>query len=333
MVLSWRGGARTVEDPNILIARKQYGKAIDALRQQLKADPKNVNIRQQLADVHALAGQLKEAVGILDKLADEFATDGYVAKAIAVLKKIQRLDSSRHDIEEKLSRLLAKQQLEQEKQAARRAMYATKEREREELRRRIASGEEEPRDSQTDERHAASAAAVDTERSDDAMAIEIEVEDEGVEQADDEPRIVSTPLFGDFSREDLSAVIKVLHLKSYEPGDIIVGEGEPGGSLFIISTGRVKAFVRTSEGGYSKVREMTEGDFFGEISLLTGNARSATITAAVPCELLELDMPALESIDAKHPNVREVLRDFANQRLNSAAEAVARGKREVEAAE
>jgi hypothetical protein len=326
MALGWLGGSRSAEDPNILIARKQYGKAIDALKQQLKSDPRNVNIRQQLADVYALAGQKGDAVSLLERVADEFAKDGLVAKAIAVLKKIQRLDTSRGDIEQKLSALLAAQQLEQEKQAARRVMYASKEREREEISRKIISGEEIqiPRNGPT-------SSVATQEATTDSVAdieVEMEIEEPDAPARNDGGRVVSTPLFGDFTHEELSAVIKELHLRSFEPGDIVVGEGEPGGSLFIISTGRVKAFVRTSEGGYAQVREMREGDFFGEISLLSGNARSATITAAEKCELLELDMPALEAIDSSYPNVREVLRDFANERLNSAAEAVARGERE-----
>ena len=65
----------------------------------------------------------------------------------------------------------------------------------------------------------------------------------------------------------------------------------------MISTGTVKTFVRdTTQGGQLLMRRLKEGDFFGEISVLSGKARSATVTAATHCELLELDRATLDQI-------------------------------------
>jgi len=127
----------------------------------------------------------------------------------------------------------------------------------------------------------------------------------------------SSPLFGDFSREDLRAVIRGLRFLTFEPGDIIVGDAEPGDSLFVISSGRVKAFVKGAQGRYREVREMGEGDFFGEIALLHGKPRTATVTAAESCELLELERAMVESLAATRPHVREVLESFCNARADS----------------
>jgi hypothetical protein len=127
----------------------------------------------------------------------------------------------------------------------------------------------------------------------------------------------SSPLFGDFSREDLRAVIRGLRFLTFEPGDIIVGDAEPGDSLFVISSGRVKAFVKGAQGRYREAREMGEGDFFGEIALLHGKPRTATVTAAESCELLELEREMVESLAATRPHVREVLESFCNARADS----------------
>jgi hypothetical protein len=127
----------------------------------------------------------------------------------------------------------------------------------------------------------------------------------------------SSPLFGDFSREDLRAVIRGLRFLTFEPGDIIVGDAEPGDSLFVISSGRVKAFVKGAQGRYREAREMGEGDFFGEIALLHGKPRTATVTAAETCELLELEREMVESLAATRPHVREVLESFCNARADS----------------
>lgn len=63
-----------------------------------------------------------------------------------------------------------------------------------------------------------------------------------------------------------------------------------------------------------------EGDFFGEISLLTGEPRSATVTAAARCELLELDKDTVDRISTSHPRVREVLQHFYERRKDSTIE-------------
>lgn len=139
------------------------------------------------------------------------------------------------------------------------------------------------------------------------------------------PNVVESPLFQDFSREELLEVMRGLRLRSFEPGEIVVSAGEPGESLFLITTGSVRAYMRDKRGHHVQVREMLEGDFFGEISILTGNPRSATITASSYCELLELDRPALNDITGRHPRVREVLQDFYKRRASHSIESLIPG--------
>jgi CRP-like cAMP-binding protein len=62
---------------------------------------------------------------------------------------------------------------------------------------------------------------------------------------------------------------------------------------------------------------MSEGAFFGEISVLTGKPRSATVVAATACELLELDRPTLDGITTTHPHVWDVLREYADRRMDA----------------
>ncbi len=135
---------------------------------------------------------------------------------------------------------------------------------------------------------------------------------------------VQTPLFQELSHEELVEVIRGLSLESFEPGQIVVSEGEPGDSLFVITRGAVRAYVKDSGGRNSEVRELGEGDFFGEIAVLQEGARTATITAALPCEMLVLDKQALDEISAKHPHVREVMQAFYDERAGNTIEAVVR---------
>jgi hypothetical protein len=89
-----------------LIAGKNYARAVEILRARLKGRRRNVPLRQQLAEVLVLDGKPREAVSILMDLADKFALADSPAKAIAVLKKIQKIDPTRPDVEEKLAYML-----------------------------------------------------------------------------------------------------------------------------------------------------------------------------------------------------------------------------------
>jgi cAMP-dependent protein kinase regulator len=129
-----------------------------------------------------------------------------------------------------------------------------------------------------------------------------------------ETKLVDTPLFKDFAQDELVAVIRGLRLHTFEPGEILVSAGEPGDSLYLLTTGSVRAYMRDKRGKHVPVREMHDGDFFGEMSILTGRPRSATITASSYCELLELDQRTLNEIAVKHPNVRVVLQEFYKKR-------------------
>ncbi len=74
------------------------------------------------------------------------------------------------------------------------------------------------------------------------------------------------------------------------------------------------------------MRVLEEGSFFGEISVLTGSPRTATVVAATRCELLELDRAALDSVTANHPRVREVIEEARTARSGSEEEVQVRGR-------
>jgi hypothetical protein len=135
------------------------------------------------------------------------------------------------------------------------------------------------------------------------------------EEEDGGRQIVVSPLFRDFSVDEMVAVIHGLKLLTFEAGEIIISEGEAGESLYMLSAGRVKAFQRNAAGKQALLGEMSEGAFFGEISVLTGKPRTATVVAATACELLELDRATLDEITADHPHVWDVLREYAERRL------------------
>jgi hypothetical protein len=127
-------------------------------------------------------------------------------------------------------------------------------------------------------------------------------------------QIVVSPLFRDFSVDEMVAVIQGLKLLSFERGAVILREGQGGGSLYMLTSGRVRAFKKGADGKQNPLGDLKEGAFFGEMSILTGHPRMASVVALSRCELLELDRPTLDGITKTHPHVWDVLREFAEKR-------------------
>jgi cAMP-dependent protein kinase regulator len=127
-------------------------------------------------------------------------------------------------------------------------------------------------------------------------------------------QIVVSPLFRDFSVDEMVAVIQGLKLLAFERGQVILREGQPGASLYTLTAGRVRAFRRGASGKQDPLGDLAEGAFFGEMSILSGGPRSASVVALTRCELLELDRPTLDGITRAHPHVWDVLREFAAKR-------------------
>jgi len=149
-------------------------------------------------------------------------------------------------------------------------------------------------------------------------AEEASAKDADGDQAGSARQIVVSPLFRDFSVDEMVAVIQGLKLLSYERGAVILREGQGGGSLYMLTSGRVRAFKKGTDGKQNPLGDLKEGAFFGEMSILTGQPRMASVVALARCELLELDRPTLDEITKAHPHVWDVLREFAEQRRAAA---------------
>jgi cAMP-dependent protein kinase regulator len=133
-----------------------------------------------------------------------------------------------------------------------------------------------------------------------------------------------SPLFEVLTDEERAALVKEMDLEQHREGDIIISEGEPGSSMYLISSGEVKVYTRGAggTGGSVYLAKLGEGDFFGEVSVLTGKPRTATITASQPTELLRLDKEKLDNALAKLPGIRKVLDDFYKKRAKHTVEAM-----------
>ena len=95
----------------------------------------------------------------------------------------------------------------------------------------------------------------------------------------------SVPIFNDIEESELIKIVRVGVRKKYKKGSIILLEEESGAALFVIIGGKVK-IVRTDDDGREVILSILgENDFFGEMSILDGLARSASVVAITKTEL------------------------------------------------
>lgn len=93
----------------------------------------------------------------------------------------------------------------------------------------------------------------------------------------------------------------------FGPLECIVRQGDPGSSLFVILRGKVEVSVAADGGSEAKIAQLGPGDSFGEMSLMTGEPRSATVRAAGDVAVIEIEKSALEPMLRDHPELVEAL--------------------------
>jgi cAMP-dependent protein kinase regulator len=136
--------------------------------------------------------------------------------------------------------------------------------------------------------------------------------------------VPKSALFEVLTDDEREALIKEMDLESHDEGSVILTEGDPGTSMYLITSGEVKVYTRGAGGNTGSVylAKLGEGDFFGEVSVLSGKPRTATITASQRTELLRLDKEKLDNALARYPGIRKVLDDFYKKRAKHTVEAM-----------
>jgi len=118
------------------------------------------------------------------------------------------------------------------------------------------------------------------------------------------------PLFGAMGGEVFRSTVAEIELRKLRAGVDVVQQGEPGDALFVVIRGEVE--VLRSD---ARVAVLGAGAFFGELSLFLQKARSATVRTLQPTELFVLSREQVERLADRHPELSDVLAEFARRRL------------------
>ncbi len=145
----------------------------------------------------------------------------------------------------------------------------------------------------------------------------------------DFPNILrSIDFLQNLNHDESSFIWKRMKLVCYPEKKVIIKQGDPGETFYIIKQGSVKVIARDQKGKILLKKKLREGNFFGEMSLLIGTPRNATVKAAEDVELLELTKQQFSEILERFPAIDEKIskkiavrqKDIADRKEQAQAE-------------
>ena len=128
--------------------------------------------------------------------------------------------------------------------------------------------------------------------------------------------------FEDLSAAERERLASVMAVKEVEAGHLVFGRGETGSTLYIVDDGVIRLSVLGPDGNEVVLGRVEPGDFFGELALLDGEARSADALAEGPSRLLELPVDEFLRLVETHPALADRLVDALGRRLEGSPGAV-----------
>lgn len=132
-------------------------------------------------------------------------------------------------------------------------------------------------------------------------------------------RLSEIPLFAPLTDDETHQIAETVEAKIFSTGEKIVRRGQEGNSMFVIHRGAVK--VQINEDGKIKVlRSLSEGEFFGEMGLFTGEPRTATVIATEETEVLEIKHTCLKPVLEANPELVERFGNIIEERRASLTE-------------
>src|SRR5712692_7560781 len=119
-------------------------------------------------------------------------------------------------------------------------------------------------------------------------------------------------IFTDLNDPDLLRIEGMGEHKKYSEGSVILREGDPGTAMFFLMTGKVKVVGTDDEGGEVILAIFGAGDFFGEMAILDGHTRSATVVTLMDSELFILNQKDTLQLLREYPAIAlSLLKEFA----------------------
>ena len=127
----------------------------------------------------------------------------------------------------------------------------------------------------------------------------------------------------DLRDEELQLLLPGVNLLKFGTGETVVREGDAGDSLYIIRSGEVEVVARANGAHEVRIRSLRRPAFFGEMALMTGEPRNATIRACTDAELLELSREGFIELFKSHPETATMMGEIIALRMSERRESLA----------
>jgi CRP/FNR family transcriptional regulator, cyclic AMP receptor protein len=129
--------------------------------------------------------------------------------------------------------------------------------------------------------------------------------------------LAEVPFFHNLSAADRAMLAERIDVERVPAGTQMFGHGDPGGSLYVVRSGVVELFFKNDTGEHITLETVSAGQFFGEISLLDGGARTTAALVKEDLEALVIDRGDLEALVAVSPAAAMSLLAAAGERLRT----------------
>jgi CRP-like cAMP-binding protein len=129
-------------------------------------------------------------------------------------------------------------------------------------------------------------------------------------------------LFAGFGATELADVARVTQHRRLQAGDVLFHKGDDGSDMYVIASGRLKAFATSADGDDVVFRYMGPGEVIGELGAFVGGKRTANVSAVAPCELLMIQKRELNPLLKRNPTIAIRLLEALAARLVKLSEAL-----------
>src|SRR5271170_7064909 len=127
------------------------------------------------------------------------------------------------------------------------------------------------------------------------------------------------------SDEELRLLVPTVSVRQFGAGEMLVRIGEPGDSMFIVRSGRAEVLGHTADGQVRHLAEIGRGVITGEMALMTGEPRNASVRAITDLEVIEMDREGLTRLFKEHPDAAASIGDIIAARNRDRLEKLSSG--------
>jgi CRP-like cAMP-binding protein len=138
--------------------------------------------------------------------------------------------------------------------------------------------------------------------------------------------VTGSHLFKTLDQEGRARLMRGATTVTYGAGQVVVREGDPGEALYLIRSGQVRVYTMQN-GVEVPLATLGAGACFGEVALLSGRPRTATVETEEPCTMLCFPRPHIEEILNAYPKVRKLLETVVIGRARDTIEKITRPPR------